>query len=333
MADSPIHNIKLDIQDDREYAWLLVRSGTVTDSLIKIWNFIPIRKGSVVAAIVGYPLRLALVITLFTLSASLTLLILVALAQIPVAVFAMVRPLLPNMLWLAVIGGIGIWLAVYLAVATGIWLQAAARGQEASSGLVGALSNDVLAKPVSSTQGWSRWDSLHVSHESARSGLFAGLSVCLGFILQCLAVIAGPTHFEGSVDVAWRWPVAFGEQLLTTALLGIPDGLFPTFGGITPTTALGRLLLVGVDVFYAAGVIGLGILMFTSLFKVRELFNGSTRDLADYLENFDLSRRGTMMIHRVATVRPLDQQQCVSMTREELFQQVRADRTGPTGSV
>ena len=332
MSDLPTHPINIDIQDDREYAWLLVRSGTVTDSLINIWNFIPIRKGSIVAAIVGYPLRLALVAALFMLSASLTLLILVALAQLPVAAFSLVHPLLPDVLWLFIIGSVGVSLAVYLAAATGIWLQSAARGREAGSVRIGALSSDVLAKPVSSTTGWNRWDSLHVSHESARSGLFAGLSVALGFIMQCLTVIAGPAHFEGHVEAAWRWPVAFGEQLMTTILLGIPEGIVPTFGGIEPVTTLGRLLLVGVDVFYAAGLIGLGVLMFASLFKVRELFNGSTRDLADYLENFDLSRNGALMIHRVATVRPLDERQCISMTREELFQRVRTGSEDPAGS-
>jgi hypothetical protein len=331
MSNLPTQAIDIDIQDDREYAWLLVRSGTVTDSLIKIWNFIPIRKRSIVAAAFGYPLRLALVITLFALSASLTLLTLVALAQLPVAAFALARPLLPDILWLVVIGSVGVSLTIYFAVATGIWLQAAARGQEAGSERISALSTGVLARPVSPTGGWNRWDSLHVSHESARSGLFAGLSVGLGFVMQCLTVIAGPAHFEGSVEAAWRWPVAFGEQLMATALLGIPAGIVPTFGGIEPVTALGRLLLVGVDIFFAAGVIGLGVIMFSSLFKVRELFNGSTRDLVDYLENFDLSSKGKLMIHRVAVVRPLDERQCVSMTREELFRQVRSGTDDPVG--
>lgn len=69
-------------------------------------------------------------------------------------------------------------------------------------------------------------------------------------MLQCLAVIAGSAHFQGSVEVAWRWPLAFG------------------------------------------------VLMFSSSFNVGELFDGTTRGLADFLEDFDLSRKG-MLWHDV----------------------------------
>lgn len=313
----------VDLMDDREYAWLLVRSGTVVDSLARIWRFVPIRQGSMAAAAVGFPLRLLLVVALFASSVSLTFLILVALAQVPVAIFVYARPLLSDEFWLVVLCGCAAILALYLAFVTGVWLQAAARGQSESANPIGALSADVLARPVAAERGWNRWDTLHVGHESARAGLFAGISILLGLTLQCLAAVAGAAHFAGPVDVGWRWPLTFGEQLVTTALLGIPEGNVPILGGIEPVTMMGRLLFVGIETFFAAGVIGLGALMFTSLFKVRELFNGTTRDLADYLENFDLSRKGAMMIHRVAVVRPLDEDQCVSLTKERLFEIVR----------
>lgn len=316
--------MSVDLHDDREYAWLLVRSGTVTDELVKIWQYIPIRSGSFLGAVVGYPLRLLLVVSLFALSGASTLVALAALAQAPVALFALVRPALPDTLWLVLAGGLGIALALHLALATGVWLHTVARGKDLGDGVVGALRDHLIAAPVDPDGGWSRWTSLHVGHESARSGLFAGASIALGCVLQCLAVLAGPEHFTGPADVAWRWPLTFGEQLVSTMLLGIPEGILPTFGGIEPTTVLGRLLLVGVDVCYAAGVIAFGVMAMASLFKVRELFNGTTRDLADYLENFDLSRSGTLVIHRVAVVHPLDEGQVVSVTKEELFRRVAA---------
>lgn len=208
-----------------------------------------------------------LVIVLFALSLSLTFLTLVALAQVPVILFVYARPLLPDGFCLIVLCGCGIVVALFLALATGVWLQGAARGQDEIWGKISALSADMVVRPVSTSEGWNRWGSLHVSHESARAGLFAGGCVLLGFVFQCLAVLAGPAHFAGPIGVSWRWSLTFGEQLVATTLLGIPEGNVPTFGRIEPVTTIGRLLVVWVDIFYAAGVIGLGVLMFSSLFQ------------------------------------------------------------------
>lgn len=317
----------VDVSDEREYAWLLVRTGTATGSLIRIWRFVPIRQGSIVAAALGYPLRLLLVISLFSLSCATVLISLVALAQIPVLLFAYAHPMLPDQIWTWLLGSCAAGLGVFLAFVTGIWLQHAARGHEPVPKAGGSISDHIVAQTVAATEAWNRWNSLHVSHESARSALFAGISIVLGVVLQCLAVTVAAEHFSGPVDTAWRWPLSFGQQLLNTALLGIPEGNIPNLGGIEPVTMLGRLLTVGVDVFYAAGLIAFAAQSLGSIFKMRELFNGTARDLADYLENFDVSRAGTLTIHRVAVVRPLDESQCISLTKEELLRQIGPSRS------
>ena len=313
----------IDFRDEHEYAWLLVRTGTATGSLIRIWRFVPIRQGSLLAAALGYPLRLLLVLTMLLLSCVTSLIVLIAIAQIPVLAFAYVRPVMPDPIWSWLLGSCAGVLGVFLAVVTGIWLQKAARGHDPLPRASSGISDHVVAQPVAQTEGWNHWSSLHVSHNSARSALFAGISIVLGVVLQCLAVTVATDHFSGPVDTAWRWPLSFGQQLLNTALFGIPEGNVPNFGEIEPVTLGGRLLTVGVDVFYAAGLIAFAVQSLGSVFRVRELFNGTARDLADYLENFDVSPAGTLTIHRVAVVRPLDESQCITLTKEQLFMQVK----------
>jgi hypothetical protein len=310
----------IDLRDEREYAWLLVRSDTLTGELIKVWQSVPIRSGSRFAAALGYPARFVILVASVLLTFVLMLGILIGAAQIPVAIFATLRPILPDTAWLIALGSMGLALAGYLAYAVGLWLQR-----------VGLADEPARAGPLELAAGddgeaWDRWQSVHVRHESARSGLFAGLSIGIGVVLQCTAVVFGPRYFEGSVETAWAWPVLFGEQLFSTMLLGIPGSVLPTYASIQPSSTPGRLLTVGVDVFYVAGVIAMAVLVLSSAFKVRELFNGTVRDLADYLENFDISSGQRLMIHRVAVLRPLDEDEVVSLSKEAFFELVKTRR-------
>lgn len=298
----------IDLQDDREYAWLLVRSDTLTAELLKVWNSVPIRAGSAVAAALGYPARFLMAAATVLITVPLMLAILIGAAQIPVAVFAWVHPLLPGTVWLVLLWTLGVVLGGHLAYSVGLWLHRASQTEQP------------VAPAADTEQGaWNRWQSVHVGHDSARSGLFAGLSLVLGIILQCTAVVLGAEHFAGAVDQAWAWPVLFGEQLFSTMLLGIPGSFLPAFASIEAASATGRLLTVGVDVFYAAGVITLSVMTLSSAFKVRELFNGTVRDLADHLENFDLSGGSRLIIHRVAVLRPLDENEVVTVSKDDFF--------------
>ncbi len=72
-------------------------------------------------------------------------------------------------------------------------------------------------------------------------------------------------------------------------------------------------------IFWAAGFITLMILIMVPAFRPREIFTGTARDLADYLENVDISTPDGLTIHRVAVVHPLDPEQVFTCTKRELF--------------
>ncbi len=320
----------IDLTDEREYAWLLVRSDTLTGEIIKLWQWIPIRAGSMVSAVIGYPLRFVTLLLTGLISGLIALAIVIGVAQLPVTIFAYLHPFLADWIWLSLLGALGITFGGYLVYAIGVWAQAAAREDGRPEGMLSAPISGVEAAPVDPSKGWNRWQSLHVSHESARNGLFAGLSIAMGVAVQCAAVVLGSRYFEGPIDTGWQWPFMFGEQLVNTMLLGIPTPFLPTFAEIRPVAPWGQILMISVDLFYVAGVIAMATHLLPSMFKVRELFNGTTRDLADHLENFDISGGDKLMIHRVAVLRPLDETEVVSLSKETFFETVK-DADGVRG--
>jgi hypothetical protein len=250
------------------------------------------------------------------------LVILLGAALLPVTIFAYLAPLLSDGVWLALLGVIVLILGGYLAYSVAVWLQAAATKDDHPGRIPSGFTAAAQAPPVDTSRGWNRWESLHVSHGSSRAGLFASLSIAIGISLQCAAVVLGPGYFEGPIDTGWQWPLLFGEQLFNTMLLGIPTGLVPTFAAIQPQGPMSQLLMTGIDIFYVAGVIAMAVLTLPSAFKLRELFSGTVRDLADYLENFDISGGQRLMIHRVAVLRPLDETEVVSLTKEAFVKKV-----------
>lgn len=309
--------MRITLSDDREYAWLLVRSDTVVGELARIWRMIPVRPGSWLWAAAVFPIRLLLVVGGALLFAALTLATFSVVFELPVLAFAHVHRFLPTLLWQVALGTVGVIILGFLAIAVGVWLSAATRTDGEAAPLSPAITEHILPSAIDPAVGYDRWRSVHVGHDNSRAMLFAGNFLGLGIVVQCLAVLAGAEAFAGPVEVGWRWPVLFGEQLFHTMLLGITAELSPGLSAIAAATTEGRLLLALVNVFHASGVITMMVLVMASTFKPRELFKGTTRDLADYLENSDTSSGTKMMIHRVGVVRPLDEQETVSLTKAE----------------
>ena len=319
----------LQIADPREYAWLLERTGTLTDGLVDVWRAVPIAPGSWAGRLLGYPVRLLLLGATVALTATLALAMVVVAGATPVTLFALVEPMLPRAVWLTLFTASGAVMIGYMLLALTVHLQIAARGTEVVAGMSDFMTEGIVARPVDDAAGWSADDSIHVSHERARHRLFASGLLVLAIALQCTAVSLGDTWFTGSVDSAWSWALFFARSLFDTALLGIPGPLLPPWSALEPAGRAGQLLVVGVDLCMAGGLLTLVATNMASSLKVRELFNGTTRDLADYLTDGDVSAQGTMTIHRVAVVRPLDKASVLSMTKEEFFESVGGGTGGP----
>ncbi len=309
--------MRITLSDDREYAWLLLRSDTVVGELARIWRMIPERPGSWLWTAAMFPLRMLLVVAGALLFATLTLALFSVLFELPVLAFAYVHRFLPTLVWQIGLWTVGAGILGFLATATGVWLSVATRKAGKASPPVPAFTEHILPPASDPSAGYDRWRSVHVGSDSSRTMLFACTFLGLGIVVQCLAVLAGAAAFAGPVEVAWRWPVLFGEQLFHTMLLGITSELVPSLAELVPVTRSGHLLLALVNVFHALGGITLLVLMLASTFRPRELFKGTTRDLADYLENTDTSSGTKMMIHRVGVVRPLDEREAVSLTKAE----------------
>lgn len=317
--------VSIRLNDEREYAWLLVRSDTVVGELIKCWQVVPIRAGSRLSAAVGYPIRLLLVVLGALLFIGVTLVLVAGLFELPVLAFAYVHRFLPPLLWQVVLWALGAVLLVGLAVSLGAWLGTAARANAATPPISSDIARHVLPSAIDPAAGWNRWRSVHVGHESSRAILFAGNFIGLGIVVQCLAVLAGADAFAGPVAAAWRWPVLFAEQLFHTMLLGITAGLVPGVAELVPASTAGQVLLALVNVFHASGIVTMMMLVMASSFKPRELFRGTTRDLADHLENRDVSSGANLMIHRVGVVRPLDPSETLSLRKDEFMAAIQGD--------
>lgn len=310
--------MSLALSDTNEYAWLLVRS-SLTQAIVETWEWVPIAPGSRIARLLGYPLRFLVLLVSLVVAVALSLALIIPIVQVPVTLFAAVDHFLPARWWLILLGVFGAILAGYLLVAVGVWLQQAARGDEPGP-LAAGLADQVVAQ--STEGGWNRWHSVHISHDSSRAALFGGLAVSLGVVLQCLAVVVGERSFSGPVDSTWQWPLLFGQHFFSTLFLGIPEGLLPPLSQIAPAHWTGNLLVAAINVAYASGAIALLVLTVVPAFKPRELFKGTVRDLADYLENFDITAGAKLMIHRVGVVRPLDEREVVSVSKAEFFAQL-----------
>ncbi len=315
----------LDIADPREYAWLLERTGTYTDHIVDVWRAVPIAPGSWVGRLLGYPVRLLLLAFTVGLTATLVLGMVVAAGATPVTLFTLVEPLFAPAVWLTLLAVAGAVVVGYMLLALTVHLQIAARGDEVVTEMSDFLTEGIVARTVDESAGWRPDDSIHVSHERARRRMFASLLLILAILLQCSAVSLGEMWFTGPVDSTWSWALFFARSLFDTALLGIPAALVPPWSALEPIGRAGQLLVVGVDLCMAAGLLTLVAASLASTLKIRELFNGTTRDLADYLHDNDVSEMGSLTIHRVAVVRPLDRARVLSLTKGEFFRMVQGD--------
>ncbi len=62
-------------------------------------------------------------------------------------------------------------------------------------------------------------------------------------------------------------------------------------------------------------------------FRNREIFTGTARDLAEHLENVDISTPDALTTHRVAVVHPLDESQVITCRKGEFAQAIRRTPT------
>lgn len=312
----------IDITDEREYAWLLERTGTLASSMAEVWQSIPIAPGSWWGALLGYPSRFLLLGVTVLLTGSLVLGMVVAVGMTPVALFTLVEGWLPDWLWFTLLGVAGVASAGYLLLAVTAYMQLAVRGEEAATELPAFLAEGIVARPVETGQGWKSEDAVHISHDRSRRRLFASCLLILGLNLQFATVVLGPGWFTGPVDGTWAWVLFFGRSLFDVALLGIPSVVIPPWSALEPSGWPGQLLVVAVDLCFAAGLLTLMVDSFSSQLKPRELFHGTTRDLADFLGDADISEGAALTIHRVAVLRPLDRERVVTLTKAEFLRQV-----------
>lgn len=310
----------IDVADEREYAWLLERTDTLTASLMEVWQAIPIAPGSWMAAVVGYPARLLLVGLTATVTGVLVLALVLAVGVTPVTLFAPAEPFLPDGVWFAALGVVAAGVGLYLLLAVIAHLQLSARGRETEAELPAILRDHIVARPVAPGASWQPGEALHISHEWSRRDLFAALVLMLGVLAQFLAVVQRDAWFTGAVDGVWSWGLFFARSLFDTAFLGIPSALVPPWSTIQPAGMAGELVMVAVNLCFAAGFLSMFLTRFASTLRLREVFNGTTRDLADYLHSGDLSDGGALTIHRVAVMRPLDPGQVLSLSKAEFFQ-------------
>jgi hypothetical protein len=316
----------IDIADEREYAWLLERSDTLAGAMVEVWRSVPVRAGSIISALFAYPLRLVLLTATVLLVAALMLGMILVAAVAPVTLFTLVEPWLPDGVWLAALVLAAATMLAYLLMALVAHLHIASRGPEAVDELPAFLRDDIVAKPVAAGEAWSADHTLHVSHEGSRRRLYAAVLLVLGILLQGVAVVRGEAWFAGPVDGTLAWALFFARSLFDTVLLGIPSAVVPPWSAIAPAGRAGEVLMVGVDLCFAAGLLALLVSSLSTAFKLRELFNGTTRDLADYLHDADVSGGDTVTIHRVAVVRPLDRTEVVTLSKSEFFERLGATR-------
>lgn len=317
------------ITDEREYAWLLVRSQSLAHELLAAWNWCPWRGTFWLTRAAATLLRLLLLLATTILSGVLAFALLVMAAQVPVTVLALLRPLLPATVWLVLWGGAATIMIGYLLLAVVAALRVSSNPETAKRHEEGAITRHVVP-PTDGT--WRSDQSLHVRHPASRQMLFAAAYFVLGVLVQGMAVAIGPAGFTGDVATWWQWPLLFGERLFNTALLGLPSSFLTPVATIAPTGGWMTGLLVFGDILWAVGFITLMVLITVPAFRPREIFTGTARDLADYLENVDISTPDTLTIHRVAVVHPLDESQVISCTKREFFQRVR-EAPGPRPGV
>ncbi len=318
------------IADPREYAWLLVRSRSLSRELLAVWNLCPWRGTFWLTRAAATLLRLLLLLVTALLSGALGFALLLLTAQIPVAALALLRPLLPSALWLVLWGGAAIILVGYLVLALVTALRLSSKPETAARHAEGAITRYVVP-PTDGT--WRSDQSLHVRHPASRQMVFAALYFVLGVLVQGMAVAIGPAGFTGDVTW-WQWPLLFGERLLNTALLGLPASFLSPVSTIAPAGWWMTGLLVFGDILWAAGFITLMVLILAPAFRSREVFTGTARDLADYLENVDIATPDSLTIHRVAVVHPLDESRVITCTKGEFFERIRETKMDPeTGSL
>ncbi len=293
----------LRIDDDREYAWLLERDGTLLEILAT--SIVPppepgegrLRRVSLGVLDLGFRVALALFLLVLAIG------MIVAFSVGPAAVFLLLRPLAPAWVW---------WMLVSAAQAVILFLM-----------LTWALewvAQDPLPSEEVGDQGpWRRMESLNMLHESSRAFAFGAAFMLSGWCVAVAMVLLGDWAFAGPTGGFGPWLLHFGHLAIDTILLGMLGTVLDPPGGIEPVNGPGRALSVALRLAVAAGATSLAVHVFSGEFRPRELFRGTVRNLADHVENTDLSKGEDLRIHRIAVVRPLPKDEVLTVTKDDFF--------------
>jgi hypothetical protein len=312
----------IDIADEREYAWLLERSDTMLSAFADVWQAVPINPDSIASQVAGLPLRLLLSALALAVTLALVIPMFLAAAITPVAVFTLVEGWLPDWVWWTLIGICVLAMALHTLMGLAAYLHTTGHADPSGNTLPDWLREGFVAETAEPGGAWDPDRTQHVSHGHARRTFFAAALLIIGIAVQFAAVVGAERWFNGPVDSAVAWALFFARSLFDTAFLGIPSAILPPWSAIATAGLAGDLIMVAVDLFFAAGVLTLLITTMGTAFRPRELFHGTTRDLADYLHASDISDKGTLTIHRVAVLRPLDEDEVVTIGRDEFFDRV-----------
>lgn len=314
----------IDIGDEREYAWLLERADTLLSALADVWQVVPIDEASLASRVVGVPLRLVIVGVTAVITFALVMPMVLGAAVAPVALFTLVEAWLPDKIWWVLIGVGVLVMAAHTLMGLAAYLHTLTRGDPSGETLPTWLREGFVADAAEPGAVWDPDKTQHVSHGHARTIFFAAAFLVIGIGVQFGAVVGAERWFVGPVDSTVAWALFFARSLFDTAFLGIPSAILPPWSAIATAGLTGDLIMVVVDLFFAAGALTLIVTSMGTSLRPREVFHGTTRDLADYLHQSDISDGAALTIHRVAVLRPLNEDEVVTIGKDEFFDRITA---------
>jgi hypothetical protein len=224
----------------------------------------------------------------------------------PVAIFLLVRGILPAWLWWPVLSIAGLGVVLALAGAVRTWL-----GPDAASDPTHSVGTE-----------WDPDESLNLSHASSRGFTVAIYLTLLCWVLACATVLLDGVWFTGPTDEMIPWLLYLSHLAVDTILLGMVSVVVPEPSGIEAVGWLGQAATVLLRLTVAAGALSVLGSIAISAFRPRELFNGTVRQLADHVWNTDVSDDDALTIHRVAVVRPLPESEVLTFSKGELYQRL-----------
>ncbi len=224
--------------------------------MLGAWSWCPWRGTFWLSRALATLLRLLVFLTVTVASTVLSFALLVMLAQIPVALIALMRPLLPAWAWLVLWSVAGVMIPGFLLIALVTALRVASDPEAAARSYEGMLTRYVVPRAAGGggyrLVGWglvARGPS-RLTPDALRGALVHSRSG---------GAENGRGDRSGWVQRTGRRLLAvallFGEHLFNTALLGLPGSLVPTpVSAIVPAGTGMTVLLVLVDILWAVGL-------------------------------------------------------------------------------